>query len=158
MRFKPLSLLALCLLLMACAGSNEDRYSSSPREAALHPELYQGASLRWSGVVMALEHREGESWLEILSYPSGQDGAPILTAPSQGRFQVRSRGYLEPRDFSRGRPVTIIGRMVELRSGELGGNPVNFPLLQMERYALWEKQQQKLSPDLHFGIGIGFGF
>jgi len=151
-------MLAVILLLGGCATDDHARFSTTPRDAVLQPKAYLGHQVRWGGVVMALEHRGGVSWLEVLAYPLTRKGEPILTAPSQGRFQVRADRFLEPLDFPKGRAVTIIGEVVALRSGLLGQSPVRFPLLEMRRYALWDSPPRGSAPDLHFGINIGFGF
>jgi outer membrane lipoprotein len=157
---KKITVFAFALLLAACASLEppaERRYPS-PREVADRPARHLQQAVTWGGVIVAAENRGGKGWLELVAYPLDSDRRPQMDEPSQGRFQAFIHGPIELLDFDFGRIVTLDGEITEVRAGRTGGTRRLFPILEVERYRLWPRRVRSPGPDIHFGIGFGFGF
>jgi outer membrane lipoprotein len=161
MRFLTLALTLLGLITLAgCASSpkvasNVDR-SLTPKEAATTPGDVR--RLQWGGVIIDTQNLADTTELQILAYPLESSGRPDVEASPQGRFIAQQAGYLETADYAKGRQVTVTGNFSQVRTGEVGASPYEFPLLVADEIVLWPKQQtRKTKPRVNFGFGVGSG-
>ena len=89
--------------------------------------------------IRAHPQEPGETEIEILSRPLGGGDVPERSDRTDGRFLVRSREFLDPVVYARGRRLSVLGTVtgrVERRLGEL---PYAYPVVTAEQLKLWPK-------------------
>ena len=100
--------------------------------------------------------------IEILGKALGSDGEPVAADDSLGRFMVRVEGFLDPSIYRPGRDVTVHGSLEKPMERPVGERPYTFPVVQSQTLYLWPDEPDYYSrdtgPDIHFGVGVGFGF
>jgi outer membrane lipoprotein len=161
MRF--LSLVITVLGLITLAGCSSSPKVASDVDRSLTPKeavTSAGAErvLQWGGVIIETQNLADTTELQILAYPLKSNGKPDVEASPEGRFIAQQAGYLETVDYAKGRHVTVTGSFSQVRSGEVGSSPYEFPLLLADEIVLWPKQQtRKSKPRVNFGFGVGSG-
>ncbi|MES9869965.1 MAG: Slp family lipoprotein [Sedimenticola sp.] len=154
---RQLLMIGLALLLAGCAGRDTipDIDSPTPRMVASVPGRFVGQEVLWGGVVLASENLEKSTLFEILAYPLDWRGGPDVTEASIGRFQALGEGYMETGDFPRGRALTLMGKVTEVRVGKVGEAEYLFPIVEIRKLWLWPPPGYIDRPRTRFGIGVG---
>lgn len=98
---------------------------------------YVGTFVRWGGVIVSVENRTDETWLEIVSKELDNDGKPLKNDVSLGRFLVRREEFLDPAVYRPGREVTVYGVVKALVTRKIGERPYAYPVVRAERLYLW---------------------
>lgn len=159
----------VCLAgIWSCAGNavKDSQYASQPTPARLaaQPKAHaKGAVLTWGGVVIKVRNLRDRTILEVLSYPLANDGQPDTGEASQGRFLADRRGFLEPRDYSPGRVVTVTGPLLGYQDGTVAGADYRFPAVAAEDVRLWADSVGQSSrigsrkPRVGVGVNVGSG-
>lgn len=127
----------------------------TPREAVSELERFRDRKVQWGGVIVSSHNLKDATQLEVLAYPLTDEGRPKTDEEPRGRFIARYPGYLETVDFAPGRLLTVVGTLNGTRTGTVGEMPYTYPVVQMEQRQLWSGPEQRTSPRIHFGIGIG---
>lgn len=73
------------------------------------PERYLGEVVIWGGMILEAEPEEDGSTLVVLESPLDVEGTPRDPEFTRGRFLARSKAFLDPAVYCRGRKVTIAG-------------------------------------------------
>lgn len=159
---RQLAGLAMTAALAACAtGPRYDttRYSTSitPPQAVENLAALRGKEVLWGGLLINSINKEGATQLEILAYPLNSSQRPDTDQSPRGRFLAVKSGYLETVDFAEGRLVTVAGRLVETRSGQVGEASYVYPVVEADALHLWPKAGDAPQTRIHFGIGVMFG-
>ncbi|MCU7844262.1 MAG: Slp family lipoprotein [Candidatus Thiodiazotropha sp. (ex Monitilora ramsayi)] len=161
MKFLNIPLTLFCILILSgCASSpkvstDADR-SLTPKEAATSPASER--RLQWGGVIIESQNMADTTELQVLAYPLKSDGKPDVKATPNGRFIAQSQGYLETVNYAKGRQVTVTGKFSQVRTGEVGETPYEFPILTADEVVLWpEESVRKPKPRVNFGFGVGSG-
>jgi len=114
-----------------------------------------GQTVLWGGQILAGKNLHSQTRLEILAYPIDKDGFLNQSGEPLGRFYAYQSGYLETAEYSKGRWVSLSGRLQARQSGYVGKATYHFPVVQISQLFLWpESSQQSPSTQFHFGIGI----
>ncbi|HHI77026.1 MAG TPA: hypothetical protein ENJ94_07620 [Gammaproteobacteria bacterium] len=151
-------------LLAACAGTPrpDPVFNAGPTPAALASgarTLARGAPLQWGGTLERVINLPRRTRLLIRAHPLDGDRRPLTDLPATGRFLLEMSGFLEPRAFPAGLPVTAGGRYGGLVPSPDGRGLV--PLLRGERLESWPRPQGGGSgwriPRVHIGIQGGTG-
>lgn len=122
------------------------------------PGRYSGRYLLVGGAVAAVRVSEsGGSELEVVQLPTDKSGRITSTDRSVGRFIVLDQTFRDPAIYSSGRLVTLVGKVVGSRAGELAGQEYLYPVLNLHELRLWAPEEYPGSTPVHFGIGIGIG-
>ncbi len=120
------------------------------------PELYRGKNILVGGQILAVNVREGESWVEVLHKPLDWQHNPKDTDESAGRFLVRFQGFLDPAIYTAGKKITVVGEVQGKKVQPLKEMDYAYPVLTPREHFLW-KPEDSTSPRFHFGIGVGVG-
>lgn len=161
MRWAAVSLLS-CLLAGCVSGKKFDsekyQQSVTPEQVVVELDTYKDTNLLWGGKLVSTVNLENSTELEILAYPLGSNQKPATSRDPIGRFLVVEDQYLEPVDYAEGRLITIAGQISEIRSGQVGSAEYAYPVLAAEQIHLWSKDGKDSKPQVHFGVGVSFGF
>ena len=120
------------------------------------PESYRGKNILVGGQILAVNVREGESWVEVLHKPLDWQHNPKDTDESAGRFLVRFQGFLDPAIYTAGKKITVVGEVQGKKVQPLKEMDYTYPVLTPREHHLW-KPEDSTSPRFHFGIGVGVG-
>ncbi len=143
MRFLLIPMLALALA--SCTTVPEQLQGEFPQLAPsqVDPGAF-GTRVRWGGVILATRLEENRTCLEILSRELDKYLRPEREDYTDGRYIACKDGFQDPAVFTRGREVTTIGPIRNLRVQEIEGFAYRFPVIDAERLVLWEKRQKVL--------------
>lgn len=128
----------------------------TPANAIARGAAATGAEVLWGGVIVQSTNLREATQLEVLGYPLDDVQRPDRDDAAQGRFLVLRAGYLESVDFAPGRMVTVIGRLAQPRSGQIGAARYTYPVVEARGLHLWPEAGARSEPSVHFGIGVMF--
>lgn len=137
-----LSLLSL-LLLAGCASNIPRQISETPadnpsvKQVRSNIEPYQSRSVRWGGTIAAVENKENETWIEVVTADLGSTGRPRQSDKSYGRFLARISGFVDPQIYAEDRELTVYGTVESRIVRPIGEHPYTYPLIKAESYHLW---------------------
>ncbi|MGE5174553.1 MAG: Slp family lipoprotein [Betaproteobacteria bacterium] len=157
-RLVPL-LAAAIVLSTGCArpfpSRITDRVDKKVSFADLHkdPGSYKGKWVMLAGVIVAsITEKDGSTYLEVVQKPADNQGRPLRTDESGGRFIAVSKQFLDPAIYRGGRVITVVGEVVGDSVRPLGGMAYRYPLLAVEALHLWEPSY---GPRYEIGVGVG---
>lgn len=110
-----------------------------------------GAKVRWGGTILETEPASDQTCMEIMARELDRSYRPVHSDQSRGRFLACRSGFQDPAIFSRGREVTVIGRLDEQLSGQIGEFEYLYPVLSSEILYLWPEQPQQVYVHPHPG-------
>ena len=141
MRFLLIPLLTL--ILASCTTVPEQLQGEFPNIAPTQvgPGTL-GTRVRWGGVILGSEHQEGMTCLEILSRNLDKYLRPENEDFTAGRYIACKPGFQDPVVFAKGREVTTIGQIRNIRVRELDGFRYSYPVLDTDSLVLWEKRRK----------------
>lgn len=152
-------LLAMSLLLFACASSPEfdtgrvDR-SLTPKSVVSDINNSKGKMALWGGVILDTKNLKNSSQVQVLAYPLDSLERPLREREPLGRFIIQHTGFLEPATYAQGRMVTVLGPIMQVRSGKIGDTDYTFPVVSSTQLHLWPKDSGQNKTRFHFGIGV----
>jgi outer membrane lipoprotein len=154
---------ALIVALAGCArifpSEVMDRVDKNVRFSDLlkQPEAYKGKTVLLAGSIIGMKaEKDGSTYLEVLQRPAERSGRPMGRDKSEGRFIAVSKQFLDPAVYSRGREVTIVGRVIGDSVKPLGEYVYRYPLLDIEAVHVWDRPYG-YGPRAHISVGIGIG-
>lgn len=163
----PLALI-LMLSLAACQSTVPIEIRESPPDSPPLTQVrenvraFEGVRVRWGGTIVSIKNRENDTLIEVLGKELGSDGEPVAADDILGRFMVRVEGFLDPAIYRPSRDVTVYGNLEKPIDGTVGNRPYTFPVVRSQTLYLWPDEpdyyRRDTGPDIHFGIGVGFGF
>src|SRR3569623_619718 len=105
--------------------------ANSPTEQVVRGQVQQfvGTPVRWGGSIGAVEIRAAETWVEIVSRPLQGNGRPEEELDSSGRFLARYTGFLDPMNFTKGRLITVTGKVEGEEQRHNGTIDNSFPIV-----------------------------
>lgn len=129
-------------------------------------EAQQGEEVRLGGLIVSVNNRESDSVVEIVALPISGAGRPDIKASSLGRFKAVFDGFVEPADYAKGRPITILGDFDSRQEGMVDAYSYDYPVLKVKGHQLWNIEQQVIDDDrpycygsycsrLRIGVGTG---
>lgn len=104
-------------------------------------EAYAGQEVRWGGVIVSVENKPGETWMEVSSRPLDGTGRPRKDDESAGRFIARLGGFFDPSIYRPDRRLTVYGTVEGSVEGAIGEMPYRFPVVRVLDYELWEERE-----------------
>lgn len=151
--------LVAVLLLGGCATAFDIGGADTtltPQQAASAIDATRDKTVAWGGMIVDARNLADRTQLEVLAYPLDDRNRPDRDAKPTGRFLAVHPGYLETADYKEGRLVTVIGTIVESRTGTVGEARYVYPVVNVTGLRLWPTAQQEAAePRFHFGIGVG---
>lgn len=159
-RLKPLVFVVTILLislLSACTSGprsiavqdsdillNYELLNQNTGNAVYTDETLLDKKARWAGKIVSVQNNQKFSKITISYYPSAPNGRPKTELLSTGQFVAIVPGYVEPRVFSKGRMVTVLGNTVY---------PLGYPTLYTAGLYMW-KDIGQVKTDPHNMLSI----
>lgn len=153
---KPLLVLFITVHLFACATT--PLFESEGVNKTLKPATagdQTGQTVLWGGTIIETRNQTDKTVIEVLAYPIQSDFRPNLDKDSEGRFLIEKSGYLEAREYTPGKAITVRGVLGTSKTGRIGEAEYRYAVVNAEKIKLWSKEK-KPSSKILFGIGIGF--
>ena len=142
---------AFLLLLGACASTPES-ISKKPHEnpsltqVRIDPDAFAGRDVRWGGVVVKVENKAEQTWIEIVRLNLNSYGRPLTSGGSDGRFIASFDRFLDPVVYEVGRPLTVVGRIEGAEKRPIGEFDYLFPIVAVEGSYLWKTAETRPPP------------
>jgi outer membrane lipoprotein len=101
------------------------------------PEAYKDRIVMLGGEILSTSNLPEGTLLEVLQKPLDATDRPLATDRTEGRFMALCEEYLDPAIYSKGRLVTLAGRVLGTRTNTVGEIPYVYPLLACLEVYLW---------------------
>ncbi len=160
----PLAILLACLLGSGCA-------TIIPKDVLLkvnrnitfealkqNPETYAGQMVLLAGVIVKTTNMPERATIEIYQTEMDWEYRPTHTDVSEGRFLVTYGDFLDPEIYSKGRQVTVAGKVQGVKIMKLGEMAYPYPLILAEAIHLWKKTKPlPYDPNPWYSMGAPWG-
>jgi len=146
MRTRLVLLLVSIAVLAGCASDIPRPIREAPpnnpgiAQVLTEPEAFRQQSVRWGGVIAAVENRKEETWIEVVERPLDGEGRPQRTDRSGGRFIAKAPEFLDPSVYARNRAITVAGVLENVITRDIGEHPFRYPLIRVSNVYLWPEQ------------------
>ena len=139
------------LLLLLISGCASPISSEVKREADKsldfvrvleNPPAYHGVTVIWGGVIMKVVNRSGGSALFIQETPLDNRDKPRSKDYTDGLFIARTQEFLDTKEYTSGRRVTISGEIIGEQLGKYKGTPYVYPVIKSREIHLWEREPE----------------
>lgn len=135
----------LCLSLIGCASypvipSPEDNRRLDEVESDL--DAYYGSPVRWGGTIVSVENTEQFTWIEVLERKLDRYGFPDPYSQSDGRFFIKEPSFLDPKVYTEGRRITVLGTLTGSVERKIGDAPYQYPIVEAQEHHLWESERR----------------
>ncbi|MEJ2430009.1 MAG: Slp family lipoprotein [Deltaproteobacteria bacterium] len=107
---------------------------------------YEGRVVIYGGYILDTANNPNGTVLTILQAPLDSSNEPISQDLSQGRFLVLSKKFLDPEIYSKGRKITVGGKVTGALSKTLGNRFYDYPEIEALELHLWPKESRYASP------------
>jgi len=155
---RPLHLIVAssALALAACAtvpAALQGDYASS-KPAGNGPS---GERVRWGGEIIRVETTAERSCFEILGRELDDSARPRRRDESAGRFLACREGFYDPEVFTKGREVTVTGRLDGAEARKVGDYDYRYPRVAADVIYLWRKPVARVGYYDPYPWGFGYG-
>ena len=136
---------ALCLSLVACASYPVIPAPEVDRrldEVKSDLGAYYGSSVRWGGTIVSVENEEQFAWIEVLERKLDRYGYPDPYSQSDGRFFIKEPSVLDPKVYTEGRRITVLGTLTGSVETKIGDAPYQYPIVEAQEHHLWESERR----------------
>ena len=140
---KSLVILALATLAVGCASKPSTSVGLaqvddvSLARALLAPETYEGATVRWGGIVSNTENKADHTLVFVVARALKNSEKPDSDSASEGRFVARFNGFVDPQVYKSGRPLTVVGPVDGSLVRAIGEYDYRFPIVSVRDSHLW---------------------
>jgi outer membrane lipoprotein len=110
-------------------------------------DTYLSQKVRWGGIILHTENRQNASELTIVSLPLTDNGEPMDSDDSPGRFIAVIDEFVEPLVYSSDRKITVTGRVLKTETRKVGEFLYEYPVIKVEHYYLWPSEPEKIYID-----------
>ena len=155
---------AALLLLAGCAHVvskellQEVDTSISFAQLSKEPEAYTGKTVLVGGDIIETQNLPEMTLIVVLQRPLGRRGEPATGDVSEGRFIIRTTGFLDPAIYSPERRLTVAGTVVGKEVRPVGEIEYTYPIIEKRELYLWPKEETaSTEPKVRFGVGVGVG-
>lgn len=104
------------------------------------PGGYLNARVMLGGRIVATRPRLGQTEIEVLASSLGDDGRPMDTDLTEGRFLIVTAEFVDPAVYAAERRVTVLGRVSGEDQRQIGDHPYRYPIVMAERLKLWPRE------------------
>jgi outer membrane lipoprotein len=152
----------MILILCGCAPVLSQAVTDASDRNVLFGDLqrntdrYIGKSVLFGGTIIWVGNDPEGGWAEILQRPLGFRMEPEMDDQTGGRFLLLTNEILDEQIFSKGRKITLVGKVEGKEPRSLDKISYDYPLLRVQEYHLWPLSQNRTGPgpDFHFSLGI----
>lgn len=142
MRRLPFAVLAASAALAGCASVPKplvgDYAAVNPQQA--RDRQLPGERVRWGGEIIRVDPGANVTCFEILGRALADNARPSARDDSQGRFIACRKGFYDPEVFTRGREVTVAGRLDGSERRKVGEYDYFYPRVDADVVYLWPKR------------------
>jgi len=136
------TIMIVALALSACTTIPEEIQGTfqevSP--ARVEPGVF-GSDVRWGGVILDSKNTGQGTCFEILSRSLDKYLRPELEDSTLGRFIACKPGFHDPLVFTKGREVTVTGRIQAIETRKVDDFDYRYPVLAVDDLVLWQKRK-----------------
>jgi outer membrane lipoprotein len=142
---------ALLAWLSACTTIPEQIQGVYPdiSPARVEPAVF-GNTVRWGGVIIDANAGSDDTCFEVLSRDLDKYLRPRIEDRTAGRFIACKGGFHDPEVFTRGREVTLTGRIRDIEVRKVDDFDYRYPVLDVDQLVLWELREEVLVIDHHY--------
>jgi outer membrane lipoprotein len=110
------------------------------------------ARVRWGGEIIKVEPKNDATCFEVLSRDLYPDSRPNRHDRNDGRFIACSKGFYDPAIYTRGRDLTITGKVAGTEQHQVGDYNYTYAHVDAEGVYLWPKREYaRYAPYPYFG-------
>lgn len=158
-------LFLLCLVptMVGCASGisrharSQVTYHGSFSALQVDIDRHRGEVVMLGGKVIETQGGQPTSEMTVLQLPLDGRGRPEDGDRTEGRFLLRSTGFLDPALYEKGTLVTVVGTVIGGESRLIGSFAYDHAVVEILEIRSW-RGRQGTSPQFHFGIGVGTSF
>ena len=124
------------------------------------PGAYVGQTVLLAGVIVKTTNTPSGTILEIYQTQKDWEERPTNVDQSGGRFLAEYNGFLDPEIYSKGKQVTVAGKVTGAKTMKLGELEYRYPCIKIEEIHLWKKKEQPLYYDPYpwYPMGVPWGY
>jgi outer membrane lipoprotein len=104
-----------------------------------NPDAYKERTVILGGEVVQTQNVSEGTLLEVVQKPLDAAERPLLTDHTDGRFMALCDRYLDPAVYAQGRDLTVAGRVLGTRTGQIGELTYTYPLISCVELHLWPR-------------------
>jgi outer membrane lipoprotein len=149
-----LILLSGCAPVLSQAVIDASNPNVSLEELQRNPERFEGMSVLFGGTIIQTGNDNAGSWVELLQRPLGHRLEPKLTDETGGRLLLKSNDIWDDQIFSKGRKITLVGKVTGTETRTVGETSYEYPVLLVTEYHLWKEGRARIGPDVQFSFGL----
>lgn len=140
MRFFTIAIVVLAL--SACTTVPEQIQGTFPdiSPARVEPGVF-GSDVRWGGVILESRNTDNGTCFEVLSRELDKYLRPELQDATLGRFIACKPGFHDPLVFTKGREITVTGRVKSIDVRKVDDFDYRYPVLEVSDLVLWQKRK-----------------
>ena len=141
--------LAVIVLLSACSShippEIKQPLEGSPGVAQVRyqTDSYLSQKVRWGGAILHTENKQNASELTIIAFPLSENGEPLNSDQSPGRFIAIIDEFVEPQVYSPERKITVTGQVLRAENLKVGEFLYEYPVIQVDHYYLWPPEPEQ---------------
>lgn len=109
--------------------------------------------IRWGGVIAQVNNNQQNTWLEVVQLPLDNQGEPLNSDASSGRFLVNIKQFLDPAIYAKGRAFTVVGTLKGVSKGKIGEHPYQYPVVEASGFQLWPRKKEVVYRTLFYPLG-----
>ena len=151
-------ILAIAFLLSGCAHAiSQELREQTDKELTAEmlfkdPEAYKGKTVILGGIIISTRNSDEGTHIEVLQTLLDYRGRPKDTDYSYGRFIFFYEEYMDAVIFSKGKAVTVGGKVSGKTTRPLGDIEYTYPLIYAREVHLFGP---KSTIPVYFSIGVG---
>ena len=161
-----ISVFAVMLMCTGCVRAISKELSAQATEEIRinqvlnNPDNFLGKMVIWGGVIVESKNLKEGTLIEVVQKPLGSEERPKQVDQSDGRFLALYNGYLETEIYSKGREVTVAGRIKEIEKRPLDEIEYTYPVVSADEVHLWpiktEEKYYMYSPYWYYPYPYGW--
>jgi outer membrane lipoprotein len=105
------------------------------------PDRYRGQTVVLGGHIIAVRNEARQTVLVVLQSPLGFRQEPQPPDKSEGRFLLKTDGFLDPEVYAKGRALTVAGRVEGQTRENIDDVPYDYLVLEAREIHLWEREE-----------------
>ena len=161
LRLRLASSAIVLLLLGGCATAPSHLQAPSAdapgiKQVRADAEANLNKSVRWGGTVAGIQNLNGQTRVEVIAKPLLRNGAPDSNQVSQGRFIAVFDEFLDPSDYKKDSPLTVVGVVTGTELGKVGEAEYDFPQVQATAHQLWTGNNSRFARRSDYGYANSY--
>jgi len=141
-----LTLFSGCAHVISQATLDEADRDITFTELRQDPSRFRGSTVILGGVIVKTVPEKSGTLLEVYQTRTDRWDEPVDVDRSGGRFLAYYPGFLDGEIWSRGRKVTVAGKVEGEKTGRLGEIDYRYPYLRVREIHLWRKVTRTYEP------------